>query len=198
MSVFLFASMRESDNDLRMRRALKSNVPAAPLRWGADRAAVEFGMSANTLRKALNKESIACGADGCFSTQEICRAVFGGLNEEKLLTQRQLTRKYELENSIVEASVLNRSELTTAFAALADAMRSRIIVSGLTRDEKADLLRDLASIPVVCDGIAKRQTRLPRRSKNGQKPEVDQNETAKSSPTKPTTATERGLTTSRL
>jgi hypothetical protein len=102
------------------------------LKWSVERAGVEFGMTSNTLRKALNKNSAQADADGLFSTKQITDAVFGGLTEEKLLTQRQLTRKYELENSIVEASVLNRSELMTAFPAVADAMTSRTMVSGLT------------------------------------------------------------------
>jgi hypothetical protein len=159
-----------------MRRALKSNVPAAPLRWGADRAATEFGMSANTLRKALNKESIVCGVDGCFSTQEICRAVFGGLTEEKLLTQRELTKRYALDNAIVEASLLDRAGLSQGFAAVADAMVSIISTSGLSREEKEHLQRQLATIPVVCANVARSQTRLRRRSKNGEKPEDGESE----------------------
>jgi hypothetical protein len=107
--------------------------------------------------------------------------VFAGLTEEKLLTQRQLTRKYELENAITEASVLDRKALEQRLALLADAMTSRIMVSGLTRDEKADLLRDLASIPITCDNIAKRQTRL-QRSKNG---EADGEDAMKNASRKP-------------
>src|SRR6516225_1521002 len=154
-----------------MPRLRIGNIPKAALRWSVERAGVEFGMSSHTLRKALAKESIVCGADQCFSTSEICRAVFGGLAEEKLATQRQLTRKYQLENSIVEASVLDRAALTKGFAAIADAVSSRIMSSELSREAKEDLLRELATIPIVVEDMAARQTRLPRRSKNGEKPD---------------------------
>jgi hypothetical protein len=40
-----------------------------------------------------------------------------------------LTRKYELENSIVEASVLNKAALMAGFAQLADAIVQRIMAS---------------------------------------------------------------------
>jgi len=162
--------MRESDDDPRMRRALKSNVPSAPLKWGADRAATEFGMTGHTLRRLLAKNSAAPDADGCFSTKQITDAVFGGLSEEELATQRELTKKYSLENAIVEASVSNRSELMKGFAQVAYAMVSRIMVSELDRAAKEDLLRELSSVPIILANVARSQSKL-RRSKNGQKPE---------------------------
>jgi hypothetical protein len=90
------------------------------------------------------------------------------MHVEKLATQRQLTRKYQLENAIVEASVLNKAALEAGFAQLADAMVHRIMASELDRSAKEDLLRDLSTIPIVLEGVAKRQTRL--RVKNGQTP----------------------------
>jgi hypothetical protein len=121
-------------------------------------------MTHNTLRKLLNKNTVVADADGLYTTKQITDAVFGGLHEEKLLTQRQLTRRYELENAITEASVLDRKALTVGFAALADAMTSRIMTSELSRETKEDLLRDLATIPIVCENVARSQSRL-RRSK---------------------------------
>jgi hypothetical protein len=49
-----------------------------PLRWSVKRAAVEFATSVMTLRKLLVKVGVAPGSDGCFSTAEISKAVFGG------------------------------------------------------------------------------------------------------------------------
>ena len=87
------------------------NIPKAPLRWSIERAGVEFALGSQTLRKGLAKQSIVCGADGCFSTAEICRAIFGGLSEERLATQRQITKKLELENAITTGSVLSRANV---------------------------------------------------------------------------------------
>jgi hypothetical protein len=117
-------------------RTTKCNVPAAALKWSVERAGVEFGMTSNTLRKSLAKNSAVPDADGLFTTRQITDAVFGGLSEEKLATQRPLTRKYELENSIVEASVLNKAALEAGFSQFADAMVHRIAASELSREAK--------------------------------------------------------------
>jgi len=69
-------------------RTTKCNIPAAALKWSVGRAGVEFGMTSATLRKSLGKNSAQADVDGLFSTRQITDAVFGGLSEEKLATQR--------------------------------------------------------------------------------------------------------------
>ena len=71
------------------------------------------------------------------------------MRQEKIKTQRELTRRYLLENQITEAEVLMRSEVSKGLAMIADAMTSRIMASQLSRSAKEDLLKDLASIPLV-------------------------------------------------
>jgi hypothetical protein len=156
-----------------MPRSSKGNVPAAPLKWSADRAATEFGITHNTMHRLIAKNSVKADPDGLYTTKQVTDAIYGGLAEEKLATQRELTKKYSLENQIVEASVLNKAALEVEFAQLADALVSRIRVSKLDRAEQDDLLRELARAPVIIDNVAERQTRLPRRrSKNGQADEA--------------------------
>jgi hypothetical protein len=151
-----------------MRHAVRCNVPPDPLKWSVDRAAIEFKLAPHTLRKNLVKDGAEPDAAFCYTTEQICQAIFGSMHVEKLGTQREIRRKLELENSIVEASVLNRSALSSAFAALADAVVSRIRVSKLDRSEQDDLLRELSSIPIILDNVARSQTRLRRNSeKNG-------------------------------
>jgi len=83
---------------------------------------VEFGLSILTLRKALAKNAAEPDSGGPYTTRQIGGAVYGGaLSEEKLRTQRQMTRKLELENSITEASVLNRDAPMKGLSAIADA-----------------------------------------------------------------------------
>jgi hypothetical protein len=66
-----------------MLRPTKSNVPAAALRRSIERAGIEFGLTSATLRKALAKIS-ATPDNGCYSTGQICEALFGALHQEKL------------------------------------------------------------------------------------------------------------------
>ena len=156
-----------------MPRVSRSNVPKAVLRWSIDRAAIEFKISQASLRKSLGK--IGAEPDnGCFSTSQIVDALFGEMHQEKLRTQKQITRKLELENSITTGSVLNWAALSAAFAQVADAMVHRITVSSLTRHEKEDLLRELSEIPVTISNVAHAQTRLPRG--NGETAHVDDDE----------------------
>jgi hypothetical protein len=143
-----------------MSRISRSNLPDQPLRWSVEKAAAEFGLTHPTLRKALAQNSIQADADGCFSTKEIASAVFGDLAGEKLLTQKQLTRKYTNENRITEGAYVDRAELDKLFAQVADAMKSRIEASDLDRTAQEDLLRELASVPVGVSGIVKRQSKL--------------------------------------
>jgi hypothetical protein len=146
----------------------KSNVPqSVVLRWNITKAATEFGVSKDTLKKSLNQISAPADSDGLYSTQQICEALFGAMHQEKLRTQRQITERITLENQITHAQVLNRAELAKGFAQVADAMASRIMVSELSRSAKEDLLKDLSSIPLMLKEVAHAQSRLPRRNGNG-------------------------------
>jgi len=137
--------------------------------------AAEFGVSIMTLRKALNKTSAAPDQDGLYTTRQVAGAISrGALYEEKLRTQRQITRKLELENATTVGSVLDRAELTRVFTAIAEAISSRIMSSELSLAAKEDILRDLSSWPLALEDVAARQSRLPRG--NGTHPEEDQSE----------------------
>ena len=157
-------------------RTTKSNVPQLdPLRWNIEKAATEFGLTAATLRRALNKNSALSDKDSLYTTQQIAAAIYGALHIEKLKTQREIARKLALENTITTGSVLNRAELEKVFAAIADAFASRVMsVQGLSRQEKEDLLKDLSSWPLALEDVAHAQTRLPRGK--GKRHEEDQSE----------------------
>jgi hypothetical protein len=152
----------------------RGNIPRKPLRWSIDAAAPEFMMSVNTLRKLLNQASVAPGEDGCYSTAQLLSAIYGRMHEEKLRTQEQLTKKYELANRTAEGNLLDRAALMQGFSQLADALSNVVMADqNLTRESKEDFLRNLASWPVIVDNVAARQSKL-RRSKNGQTPEEEQ------------------------
>jgi hypothetical protein len=155
-----------------MPRSSKSNVPGELLHWTIERAGIDFGLAANTLRKALAKSSAIPDADGLFTTKQIVAAIHGSMDIEKLATQKELRRKLELQNAIAEASVLNRSELMKILSMIADAMRTRIMSdSEMSRSAKEDILKDIASIPLLLKEVAHAQSRLPRG--NGAHPESE-------------------------
>jgi hypothetical protein len=158
-----------------MSRPSKSNVPEAALRWSIERAGIEFGLASQTLRKSLAKSSAAPDANRLFSTRQIVDALYGALHQEKVRTQKELADRYGLENAITRAEVLNRAEVERIFATIADAIKTRIMSSGLSRHEKEDILKDIASFPIVLKEVAHAQSRLPRAG-NGKRNEEDASE----------------------
>jgi hypothetical protein len=178
LSVRIFAysvALRgESDNRRPMGRPTKSNVPQAALRWSVERAGIEFGLTSQTLRRSLAKTSATPDADGLFSTKQIIAAVYGAFDQEKLATQKQLTRKYQLANAVTEAALLDRAELTRVFTAIAEAISARIMsCSELPMTAREDILHDLSTWPLALEEVAHKQTALPRTRGNGQRDDED-------------------------
>jgi len=87
-----------------------------PIRWSIQHASIEFGTSPPTLSKALSEASIAPAADGTYSTQEICQALFGSLFRERLRRMTEEADKVALANAVSRGELLNRSELMQALA----------------------------------------------------------------------------------
>lgn len=85
----------------------KSKVKS--VRWTAAQAGAEFGCDPATLANKLKREGILAGNDGMFSTRDICAAVFGDMEGEKL---RNLRRDAELKE--VELARLNRELIPAA------------------------------------------------------------------------------------
>ena len=145
------------------RTRCKSNLPQnEPLRWNIDVAGREFGFASPTVRKMLNKSGAIPDEGGCYTTRQLIGAIFGAIDLEKLRTQEQITRKYQLDNAIVEASVVNKVAVMKVLAQVADSMVHRITASSLQRHKQEDLLRDLSSIPVALEGVTRAQTRLSK------------------------------------
>jgi hypothetical protein len=141
-----------------------------PLKWTVEAIAREFKLAQNTVRKILNQGNAEPDQTGTYSTEAICGSLFGNLHAEKIRKERELVRKYRIENETSEANLLDRAALMAGFSQLADAMVHRITVSELSREAKEDLLRDLATIPVIVANTAPKQTR-PRGAKNGEEEE---------------------------
>jgi hypothetical protein len=160
-------------------RARPSGNVSSPLRWTIESASREFRLAPVTLRKNLRQADIQPAEDGTFDTQKIVAGLFGSLREQRLLKERELTKKYFLENQITEANYLSRSELEKAFSQLCAEMVFIIESSNLDRQAQNDLRTTLASIPVEIAGVAESQTKALRRSKNG-KPKRGEREQSRS------------------
>jgi len=81
-------------------------------------------------------------------------------NQARIETQKHLAQKYALENQITRAEVLKRTELAKGLALIVDAFTSRIMAADMDRKVKEDILKDLASWPLVLEEVAHGQSRL--------------------------------------
>jgi len=63
-------------------------------------ASSEFGMDAKTLAQRIRKYGIDPGPDGRLSTRQICAAIFGDIDSEKLRLTKEQADKVEWENRI--------------------------------------------------------------------------------------------------
>jgi hypothetical protein len=80
-------------------------------------------------------------------------------------TQLALAEKYRLENAILKGENVNRVALAAGLARIADAMTSRILASELSREAQEDLLKELASLPLVLEEVVRAQSRLKTKGK---------------------------------
>jgi hypothetical protein len=152
----------------------RSNVPPQSLKWSLNRASDEFKLAPNSLRKYLHQSGTEPDEGGCYTTLQITNAIYGDLRAERLRKERQLTKKYTLENAITEGSVLDRAALAHTFGLIADAMVSRINAAvDVPRSVRDDLLHDLARWPDSIKEVADKQSRLPRGRLDGQEGEED-------------------------
>jgi len=68
--------------------------PEKKIRWSKWRAASEFGIDQKTLTGRLTRYGIQEGDDGKFSTSQICSAIYGDIDGERLrLTKEQADEK---------------------------------------------------------------------------------------------------------
>jgi hypothetical protein len=138
-----------------------SNLPPGgePLRWTVPRAALEFGLSKDTLRKRLATAGEKPDRSGTYSTPQIVRALYRGLAAEKLRETRGKADNWALKNAALRGELLSREGVLAAGEALFAALGPAIERSALGREEKRALLETLGSWPAMVKAVAERQTR---------------------------------------
>jgi hypothetical protein len=137
------------------------------LHWSIERASREFNLAPVTLSKFLRQSDIVPDESGCFTTAQLCSAIYGDLRAERLRKERELTKRYRIENEVSEGNLLNRASVTASLAEMADAMKQAVMNSGMPREACENFLRNLATWPVRLQTVARAQSKRPRRS-NGE------------------------------
>src|SRR6516162_9068155 len=86
-------------------------------------------------------------------------------NAARTNVQVHLAERYKLDNEITRGQVIRKDELMKGLSRIADSIVSRITASTLSRNEQDDILKELASLPLVLEEAIRAQTQLRNREK---------------------------------
>ena len=112
-----------------------------------EQAASEFGINPRTLTNRLKTNGIIPNEkDKRYSTQQICKAVFGDIDVERLRKLTEEADKLALDNEKTRGGLVEIEAVYKHFQGLFVALRSRLLASSLTDEEKDELLGDLRKL----------------------------------------------------
>jgi hypothetical protein len=114
------------------------------IRWTLEVAASEFNINPRTLAKRCKTASIEFGNDRKFSTVQICAAVFGDIEGERLRLTRAQADERELSNAAVRKELVNFSDLLSVAHRALSAMTACIM--GMTHIEVEDREKIIAQL----------------------------------------------------
>ena len=116
------------------------------IRWSIYGASMEFPIDRRTLEKNLIAQDAKPDAKKTYSTPQICRAVFGDMDGEKLRLTREQADKHWLDNQRTRESLVEREKVAKFLEKTFTAVRQKVISSGLTREEQDEVLLDLKAL----------------------------------------------------
>lgn len=114
------------------------------MRWSLSRASAEFGCARETLKRGFRQEGIDADAeDGKFTTAQICKALFGDLDGEKVRLTRAQADKVEMENRERSKELIEVNAAVDLAQRFCFAARQVIMLSELSEPAKNKILREL-------------------------------------------------------
>lgn len=116
------------------------------LRWTTEIAAGEFGIDRKTLIKRIRTVGIEPGKDHKFSTKQICAAVYGDIDGERLSKTRAERELLEMELAKERKEVIPRGRLFGFLENIFIGVKMKIIGSGLSQIEQDQILNDLVGL----------------------------------------------------
>ena len=116
------------------------------IRWSLNSAAQEFPINRATLDKNIRQQDIQHGKDQKYSTAQICQAIFGDMDGEKLRLVREQADKHYLDNQRTKELLVERPKVGKFLERTFVALRQKILASSLTNEEQDELMLDLASL----------------------------------------------------
>lgn len=124
-----------------------------PLRWTQTMIAREFGMDSRTIGKRLAAAELK--QSKTLNTQQVCRAIFGDIDSEKLRLTREQADKIALENAEARKDLVPAKEfqsvVTRGIGAMLTAINS---ASNIEREDKDKIIRELRRVGEAVVGMS--------------------------------------------
>lgn len=114
-----------------------------PIAWTLFRAAQEFGLHRDTLKKRFIAAGIATAEDGTFSTSQICAAIYGDYQAEKTKLAKEQAEKVAIDNEERRGELIRVEDALEIAQRFCHAIRQRLLASSLVDGEKNDILKDI-------------------------------------------------------
>ena len=121
---------------------------AASVRWTVAAAAVEFGLDDLTLTKRIKTSEIVPGTDGKFSTRQICAAVYGDMDGEKLRDVRPRANLLELQEQQLRRELVPVADVQRVWGAVIVAIRQYIWNCNAEEIDRRRWLAELVDLKV--------------------------------------------------
>ena len=119
------------------------------MRWTLNQASREFGVHREQLERRRRALSIEAGQDGCFSSQQVSAMLFGDKEAETIGKLAAERRQIELKNALTEGELISVAYVIRLAESFLVPVRQRILSSGLSEDERAEILDDLVKFGEV-------------------------------------------------
>lgn len=114
------------------------------IRWSKWRAAQEFGIDQKTLTGRITRYGIEEGKDKCFSTKQICDAIYGDIDGEKLRLTKEQADKLEIENAESRRQLIPAAEFVEVASRGLQAMTATILgMTDLTIEHREKIIQQL-------------------------------------------------------
>ena len=119
------------------------------IRWSFQQAERETGLGRDTFIKRARSAGIEPGPDGCYSTRQILALIHGDREAETIANILEDTRGKRLKNDIAEGALIYVELVIRLAESFLVPVRQRILSSGLSDEEKAEMLEDLVGMGEV-------------------------------------------------
>ena len=120
----------------------------AAVKWTIQKAATEFDCHAATLSKRLKLADIIPGPDGMFTTRQICAAVYGDMDGEKLREVRHRANLLELQEQQLRRELVPVADVQRVWGAIVVAVRQYIWNCNAEETDRRRWLAELVEFKV--------------------------------------------------